>query len=131
MERSPYFQALVFVAANHALGRFTNREFELLQNLYKHVLGIWSPALYIYLRSNPQRCCERIRRRNRDAEDRIEPAYIALLHQKHEDAYYTAVRSGLRVVVVDVEDKNPDQIADEVIRAVFGVAGLAGASPGL
>lgn len=120
MERSPYFQALVFVATNYALGKFTDREHELLQHLYRHVLGIWSPALYVYLRSSPQQCCARIRRRNRESEDHIHPSYIALLHAKHEEAYFSAVRSGLRVVVIDVEDKNPDQIADEVVRAVFG-----------
>jgi len=121
MERSPYFQDRVFVATNYLIGRLSPREHELLQQLYRHVLGLWSPALYIYLRSAPHACCARIQRRNRNSEEHIDPEYIALLHQQHEDAYCHAVRIGLRVIVIDVEGKNPDQIADEVIRGVYGV----------
>lgn len=118
MERSPYFQANVFVPANVSNGRLTVREYYQLMEMYQKSSTLWSPQGYIYLRSRPEKCKERIMRRNRNSEDNITLEYLHMIHDLHEQAYMTAVVHGLKVIVVDVEGKTVPQIAHEIYNAI-------------
>ena len=76
MERSPYFQYSVFVPTNHKQNRISDSEYHTLVEMYQMSMNMWSPGFYIYLRSNPAKCMERISKRNRESEDRIKKQYI-------------------------------------------------------
>lgn len=118
MERSPYFQANVFVAANLENGKLTIKEYNMLQEMYAKSMSLWVPAGYIYLRSNPLRCVERIAKRARPCEQTIHPNYIARLHVLHENAYMQAILMGIPVICIDVEGKSIPEIAAEIWNAL-------------
>jgi len=114
MERSHHFQNAVFVKANNMNGNLTANQSETLTDMYSKAMAMWSPLVYIYLRSNPSNCALRIVQRARPGEHAIEPDYLENLHALHEDAYVSAIRCGKKVLVIDVESKSPDMIAAEI-----------------
>jgi len=118
IERSPYFQSNVFVPANLQSGRLTVREYHMLQEMYAQSSAIWSPNGYIYLRSDPVKCLERIKQRSRPSEEGISISYLYRLHILHEHAYFSAITMGIPVICIDVEGKNVSQIAAEVWSAL-------------
>ena len=114
MERSPYFQNMVFVNANTVNGALSATEQAILADMYGKALEMWQPLIYIYLRSNPTACERRIRHRGRPCEASITATYLNSLHAYHEAAYADAIRLGMSVFVVDVEGRTSDEIADEL-----------------
>lgn len=123
MERSPYFQKKVFIPINYEKERLSQREVDMLNEMYDKSNHIWSPSGYIYLRSNPDKCIERIKIRNRQSEEAIDESYIYRLHNLHEYNYYWAVAHGYPMICIDVENKTVSQIANEVVQVleVMGV----------
>jgi deoxyadenosine/deoxycytidine kinase len=119
MERSPYFQANVFVPTNLDEGRITIREYHKLQEMYQKTLSLWAPHAYIYLRSDPLRCHERIMKRGRHSESGISLEYLQKLHDYHEKAYRLAVAQRIPVICIHVEDKTVPQIADEIMKSIL------------
>jgi len=116
MERSPYFQQNVFIPINYENTRLNEREVENLIEMYNKSKTIWNPAGYIYLRSNPAKCIERIKLRKRPSEEVIEPSYIEYLHAFHEKAYFSGVINGYPMICVDIENKTIPEIAKEIIQ---------------
>ena len=114
MERSPYFQKMVFVNANTANGSLTNTEQDILSDMYANAMDMWQPLTYVYLRSDPVACARRILHRGRPCESSISQEYLSLLHSYHEAAYVDAIRTGMRVLVIDVEGRTSSDIADEL-----------------
>lgn len=121
MERSPYFQANVFVPSNLDEGRLTIREYHKLQELYQKTLHMWAPHGYIYLRSDPIQCYQRILKRGRESEMGIKLEYLQKLHDYHERAYRLAVSQRIPVICVHVENKTIKQIAEEVLQSVISL----------
>jgi len=115
MERSPYFQQNVFIPINHTNERLTTREVDSLNEMYNKSNKIWNPAGYIYLRSNPSKCIERIKQRGRNSEEAIGEAYIEHLHNCHEKAYFSAAVNHYPMICVDIENKTIPDIAREII----------------
>lgn len=114
MERSPFFQRHTFIPAMLDGGKINQKEYFMLQEMYDKSGSIWNPNGCIYLRSNPIKCLERVRKRNRTSEEEISAAYLFKLHTLHEYAYMNAVTAGLPVICVDIEGKQLSQIAMEV-----------------
>jgi thymidine kinase len=118
MERSPYFQSKVFVPTNYKEKRIGESEHKTLNEMYQMSMKMWSPEFYIYLRSNPTHCMERIQIRHREGEDLISQDYIQQLHDLHERAYMDAVVAGRSILCIDVEGKTIESIGDEVYQAL-------------
>lgn len=118
MERSPYFQSCVFVPTNHKQKRISDSEFYTLNEMYQMSMQMWSPAFYIYLRSDPSKCMERISKRQRESEDRIKKEYIQDLHDLHEQAYLWSVMQGYPILCIDVENKTVETICTEIYQAL-------------
>jgi deoxyadenosine/deoxycytidine kinase len=115
MERSPMFQEGVFIPANVSNNRLTGDQVTLLKDMYAKVNELWEPNMYIYLRSDPAKCAERIIRRARKSEDAIPMHYLQELHDLHEKTLIAAQQLGKKIVVVDMEGKTPTQIAAEIL----------------
>lgn len=118
MERSPYFQSKVFVPVNVDSGRLTAHEHDMLNEMYQRSMNMWCPQGYIYLRSDPQKCAERIAKRGRESENTIPLEYLQELHKYHEAAYMEGIAAGMPIIVIDVEGKSPETVAFEVYRAL-------------
>jgi len=118
MERSPFFQQKVFIPINYEKERLTEREVNMLNEMYDKSTHIWNPFGYIYLRSNPDKCIERIKNRSRESEEAIDSSYIYRLHSLHEQNYFWAVANGYPMICIDVENKKTCDIAKEIIQVL-------------
>lgn len=118
IERSPFFQLGVFVPANVSSGKLSDDQHALINELYEKTLSAWEPDTYIYLRSNPANCAERIMRRGRKSEENIPMRYLTDLHDLHETSFQRLVASGKNACVIDVEGKTIKEIAEEVMRLI-------------
>lgn len=118
MERSPYFQRNVFIPANVENGKLNEREYTTLHEMYEKSNNIWIPNGYIYLRSDPLKCAERIKIRNRKSEDHIPSDYLIKLHQLHEDTYDYAIKNGFPIIAINMEGKTVPEIAEEIYNSL-------------
>lgn len=106
VERSPEFQRRVFVAQLPEPAR------GLMDETYRR-LAAWRPDAYVYLRSAPEACAARVAARGRPCEAGLSLAYLRTLHKAHEMAA-AALGAAARVLIVDVDGKSPERVADEV-----------------
>lgn len=114
MERSPLFQEEVFVRLNHDIGRISNCQEGLIKEMYSKTSDVWTPGGYVYLRTDPLKCIQRIAKRARNAEDAIPVDYMMRLHDLHEQAYNKAVSEKRNIISVDVEGKSVEEVGEEV-----------------
>jgi deoxyadenosine/deoxycytidine kinase len=118
MERSPMFQENVFVRINKEIGRISECQAELIKEMYSRSGEMWQPAGYVYLRTDPVKCIERIAKRNRKSEDAIPIDYMMSLHDLHEQAYAEAMKQGKPIICIEVEGKNAEEVGEEVWSAL-------------
>ena len=111
VERSPHFQWNVFSMANYENHKLNDRQIELIGELYKK--PCYTPDICIYLKSDPEKCMERIHHRHRDCENAIPLEYVQNIHRLHEEAY-DILRHPFKVEI-DIENKSIEQIGCEVI----------------
>lgn len=117
VERSPLFQMGVFVPVNVKAEKFTHDQIELLKDMYS-IPQLMTPDVYIYLRSDPVKCSERINHRGRKSEDNISIGYLQELHTLHEVTYVEALAEKKRIGVVNIESKSVATIAAEVLECI-------------
>lgn len=117
VERSPLFQAGVFVAMNIKANKFTPDQIAIINDMYS-LSQIMKPDIYIYLRSDPETCAERINKRARESEDSISIDYLKQLHTLHEATYIEALVDKKRINVIDIEGKSVAAIAALVLQSI-------------
>jgi deoxyadenosine/deoxycytidine kinase len=115
MERSPYFIKNVFVEKAREDKTITEDEYNNICMLHNTTDDLWCPDAYIYLRSDPKICLNRIDKRGRDAEKNIKLEYIQRIHELHEKKYEEAVKDNKNIIVIDVENKSVSDICSEII----------------
>lgn len=111
MERSPYFIKNVFNKSAYENKLISDNEFNILKELYNKTDSIWNSNNYIYLRSNPEKCLERIEIRGRDNEKNIKKEYLEHIHNLHEIAYEKGIKNNLNILCIDIEEKSVEDIA--------------------
>lgn len=113
-ERSLEEDKYVFAELLHEQG-FIN-EIELKSyNLWFETQAVL-PDFNIFLKCSPETCFERIKKRNRPEEQTITIDYLKLLDKKYDDLLTKTKR---KYVVIDTENKDPGEIAYEVIQNIF------------
>jgi deoxyadenosine/deoxycytidine kinase len=115
MERSPLFIKNTFIRTAKDLDMITEKEYEILMDLYRKTDSLWCTSKYIYLRSSPENCYKRIKKRNRLSEKNITQDYIQILHDYHEAL---SLEKDLNIVVINVDDKSIADIAIEIMQHV-------------
>lgn len=113
IERSPYFTSEVFLPVNKT--RMESKEYQLLTDMYELSSRSWAPDKMIYLRSSPEEAYKRILTRGRDCEMKMEMDYLRNLHGLHEAAWEKRKRD---ILIVDVDNKTPDDIVNEILLQV-------------
>ena len=85
-ERSPLTDCAIFAKMLRSQGIISPYEFEVYMKWYTFVMDILQPDIrgIIYLRADPDVCAARITKRNRQGEDKIDIAYLNMLHEQHE-----------------------------------------------
>ena len=113
MERSPYFIRNTF---NNNL--INTQEYNIINELYDKTDIIWKSNYFIYIRSNPQKCLERILKRGRDNEKEISIEYLNDIHNLHEETYEKAIENNIKVLCIDIENKSLEEIAELIIKFI-------------
>ena len=115
MERSPYFIKNVFVEKAYEDNTITKDEYKNMLTLHKRTDKLWEPDGLIYLRSNPENCFNRIKKRGRESEKNIKLEYIKRIHELHEEKYNEAIKNNKNIICIDVENKSIADICSEII----------------
>jgi deoxyadenosine/deoxycytidine kinase len=118
MERSPYFIKNVFVEKAYEDKTIDDEQYNILQNLYKKTDDLWKPYLYIYLRSNPNLCMQRIIKRGRFSEKNIKLDYVQRIHDLHENKINDAIKYKMNIIIIEIEDKSITEICNEIISSI-------------
>lgn len=115
MERSPYFIKNVFVEKAFEDKTINEDEYNNIHKLHKTTDELWQPEAYIYLRSDPELCYNRIKKRGRESEKNIKLEYIKRIHELHEEKYKDAIKNNKNIIVIDVENKSIPDICSEIV----------------
>ena len=115
MERSPYFIKNVFVEKAFEDKTINEDEYNNIHKLHKTTDELWQPNAYIYLRSDPEMCYNRIKKRGRESEKNIKLEYIKRIHELHEEKYKDALENNKNIIVIDAENKSIPDICSEIV----------------
>ena len=85
-------------------------EDEILTRFYEKCS--WSPDLYIYLRSTPEKCLENIQGRIQTGDTGVTLDYLKLLHQRYEDFFSARPHSAIDVT------RPFDQVLDDILSVI-------------
>jgi len=81
----------LFVEANFKMGLMDDNEVKMYDMVFQTLVGLndWIPkdACTIYVRTPLETCLQRIKERNRNAEQSIDFKYLETLHELHEQAF--------------------------------------------
>jgi deoxyadenosine/deoxycytidine kinase len=119
MERSPYFIKNVFVRKAFEDKTINETEYDNIHKLHKTTDDLWKPNGYIYLRSDPEKCLQRIIKRGRFAEKNMQLEYIQSIHDLHEKNYKAALDAKMNIIVIDVENKSIGDICGEILASAL------------
>lgn len=86
VERSVFSDRYCFAQNCYEMGLMTSLEWNLYCQWFSWLVDehMQKPAGYIYLRTSPQVCYDRLCKRNRKEESGVSYDYLQLLHDKHE-----------------------------------------------
>jgi deoxyadenosine/deoxycytidine kinase len=69
----------------------------------------------IYLRSSPENCLKKIKKRNRPTEKNISLDYIEVLHENHEKTYINACGNCENIICIDTDGKSVSDIGNCIL----------------
>jgi len=120
MERSPFFIRNTFNKNDYNNNHINEEEFNVINELYNKTDTIWKSNNYIYLKSSPFKCYERIIKRGRQNEiNNITLDYIKDIHLLHEETYNKALEQKYNIIIIDVDNKEIDEIVEEILNFVL------------
>jgi deoxyadenosine/deoxycytidine kinase len=115
MERSPFFIRNTFNKNDFNNNNINEDEYNVLNEMYNKTDTIWKSNLYIYLHSSPNKCLERINYRGRNNELNITLDYLTEIHNLHEETYKKALENNLNIIIINVNNKTIQEIAEEIL----------------
>lgn len=116
MERSPYFIRNTFNKLTYDSRLINVNENNIINELYDKTDIIWKSNYFIYLRSYPEKCLEKIYKRGRDNEMDISLEYLKNIHEYHEKAYDNLEE---KKIVIDVDNKSLEEIGKEIYEFIY------------
>ena len=90
IERSPQTTQMIFGQQLYEDGHIHIMEHELL-NRYAFEMG-WIPDIFIYIKTEPEVCHQRVKERSRETENLIPLEYLKKLHDKHESLHQSTAK---------------------------------------
>lgn len=87
LERSVFSDRFCFAKNCYDMGLMSALEWKLYQEWFAWLVEgyVRKPSGFIYLRTRPEVCQERMRVRNRSEETEVSLEYLKLIHARHED----------------------------------------------
>ena len=115
-ERSPQDTLNVFSKALVDSNDISFLEFNLFKE-YVDKIG-WIPDVYIYLKTNPKICKDRMDNRNRDCENGVTLEYLQQIHDKYEHFTSKVLMNKLSVVYTIDATKDADEVLAKVVEII-------------
>jgi len=116
MERSPYFIRNTFNKLTYDTELINNNENNIINELYDKTDIIWKSNYFIYLRSSPEKCLDKIYKRGRENEMEITLDYLKNIHEYHEKAFDNLED---KKIVINVDDKSIEDIGQEIYEFIY------------
>jgi len=128
LERSIYTDRYCFTELQVECGNMSELEYNVYLEWYKLMECKFTQDIkadvIIYLRTTPEICAERIKKRSRDGESTISQEYLELLHNKHDKWLCGENQQNKNIITVDCSEdmteeeyiKFADTIIDKVIK---------------
>lgn len=117
-ERSPLDALYIFAKTLFQSETLTHMEYNLFHD-YVHKIG-WKPDHYVYLRTDPEVCFERIHVRSRNAENGITFEYVKTVHETYEKFTQILKDLGIKVYTVDA-NQSPERVQEAVDRVLYSI----------
>lgn len=116
-ERSPISNKYVFADLQKDDGKMNALECSLFDDIYEKLA--WCPDVIIYIRTDPEVCMERMKKRARDCESQVPFEYIQTIHNKYENLYIqgTVALPSTKIVVID-GNQDFDNVLRDVLNAI-------------
>ena len=102
MERSPYFIRNTFNKLIFDTELININENNIINELYDKTDIIWKSNYFIYLRSSPEKCLDKIYKRGRENEMEISLEYLNNIHEYNEKAFDNLKD---KKIFIDVDNK--------------------------
>jgi deoxyadenosine/deoxycytidine kinase len=83
-ERSLYTDKMVFAKMLHDTGKIENINYQIYLNWFDSFIEEYPISKIIYVKTDPEVCCERICKRNRNGEDNIPLDYVKNCSMYHD-----------------------------------------------
>lgn len=123
LERSVYCDRFCFAKNCYEAGMMSGLEWQIYQEWFSWLVENYTqkPSGFIYLKTSPQVCFDRLGKRGRSEESAIPLDYLISLHNKHEDwlVHGHDVTTYLKDVPVLILDCDGEFEQDSVRRAMF------------
>jgi|TARA_Y100000385_G_scaffold258366_1_gene286313 deoxyadenosine/deoxycytidine kinase len=116
VERSPYFIKKSFIETAKNNNVINLEEYQILLDLHKKTDEKWNNNIYIYLKSEPELCLSRIKKRNRQSEDKITLEYLKQIHNTHEENIIKLKKEvgENNIYIINIENKTIQIISNEI-----------------
>ena len=123
-DRTIYEDIEVFARTQHLLGAMNERDFATYSTLSENIVPFLRlPRKLIYLKASVSRLIERIRARNRDYEQEIDPDYLETLNI-HYNQWVDKFSNLVDTVVVDIDKVDLNENAEEYKRLINNLSSL-------
>lgn len=119
VERNPYFIKNCFIELSKNNNLITDTEYNTLLELHSKTDNIWKNYKKIYIRSRPEKCYNRILKRNRQSENNITLEYLKSIHEYHEKAV-SKLKDDVIIINIDnnYETKTLASIVNEILEKI-------------
>lgn len=118
LERSVYSDRYCFAKNCFEMGTMSTLEWQLYKEWFEWLVEHYAPQPtgFIYLRTSPEVCYQRLAKRARSEEATVPLSYLQSLHEKHESWLLKkeGIASYLHDVPVLILDCNPEFASDKI-----------------
>lgn len=114
MERSPWASKNVFIEMLKLSQLWNNNDEKSYNKFYKNInLNI---KKIFYLDLAPEKCLERIKKRNRYEERNISIEYLQKLENQYKEAFL--LKCPYKIIYINVADKTPEEVYNEILNFI-------------
>ena len=116
LERNIEDAIFVFTPVLHSQGYITDKQKNILMNVYKSLDDKIKADYYIYLQCDPLVAYHRLQRRGRDCEQKITLEYITKLHNEYEIFANSIIQKfGTDKIIILNGNQQPREIIEQLV----------------
>lgn len=101
VERSIFTDRHVFASMLYRNGKINEIEHSVYLMWFNHFIQELPEISLVYIRTEPDICISRIRKRDRDGEEKIQNDYIEMCHMYHDDMIMDMTQKNIRVLTLN------------------------------